>query len=106
MGWDEGLYHAASGSTRPSLTYIPALLVFAAVPRVAGEPGAAAVAEAAQQLAAGKGPAAELRGALLEGLLDDLNTPACVAALVGPAGPLKAANDLLTTKAGRKNPKR
>jgi hypothetical protein len=99
---EQGGQVAASVLTHPRL-------VFLAVPFVArrtGEPGAAAVAEAAQQLAAGKGPAAELRAALLEGLLDDLNTPACVAALVGPAGPLKAANDLLTTKAGRKNPKR
>jgi cysteinyl-tRNA synthetase len=35
--------------------------------------------------------------------LDDLNTPAVVGAL---SAPLKAVNDLLTTKAGRKNPNR
>jgi hypothetical protein len=38
-----------------------------------------------------------------EALLDDLNTPAAVAAL---AAPLKAINDLLSTKAGRKNANR
>ncbi|GFH29518.1 uncharacterized protein HaLaN_28194, partial [Haematococcus lacustris] len=36
---------------------------------------------------------------LLPSLLDDLNTPAALAAL---SAPLKAINDLLSTKAGRK----
>jgi cysteinyl-tRNA synthetase len=36
-------------------------------------------------------------------LLDDFNTPAAISAL---SGPLKAANDLLSTKAGRKAPGR
>jgi hypothetical protein len=40
---------------------------------------------------------------VVEPLLDDLNTPVAVSAL---SAPLKAANDLMTTKAGRKNPKR
>jgi len=38
-----------------------------------------------------------------DALLDDLNTPAVVGAL---SGPLKSINDLLSTKAGRKNPAR
>jgi hypothetical protein len=59
--------------------------------------GAAAAAAAAA--AAG----AEVVDGVLAGLLDDLNTPASVAVL---SGPLKAVNDLLTTKAGRKNPHR
>ncbi|GAX78750.1 hypothetical protein CEUSTIGMA_g6187.t1 [Chlamydomonas eustigma] len=36
-------------------------------------------------------------------LLDDMNTPSAISEL---SGPLKAANDLLTTKAGRKAPNR
>lgn len=55
------------------------------------------------QLAAGSGAAGELRGVALSALLDDLNTPACVSEL---SAPLKAINDLLSTKAGRKNPNR
>ena len=74
------------------------MLVFAA-----GDVGAAAVAAAAEELKGGQGPAAELLHSVLEPLLDDLNTPVAVSAL---SAPLKAANDLMTTKAGRKNPKR
>jgi len=36
-------------------------------------------------------------------LTDDLNTPAALSTL---SAPLKAINDLLTTKAGKKNPNR
>lgn len=49
------------------------------------------------------GPAAELVHQILLGLLDDLNTPVCISAL---SAPLKAVNDLLSTKAGRKNANR
>jgi cysteinyl-tRNA synthetase len=66
----------------------------------AGEAGAAAAAAvAAGQAGAGR----ELLSVLVEGLLDDINTPQCVSGL---SGPLKTINDLLTTKAGRKNPQR
>jgi len=90
----------------------------------AGEAGAAAVEAAAAAVttpaaaaaAAGGGGAAaagksvsaasvgvDLLGAVLCGLCDDLNTPQSVSVL---SAPLKAINDLLTTKAGRKNPQR
>jgi len=36
-------------------------------------------------------------------LVDDMNTPAALSTL---SAPLKAINDLLTTKAGKKNPNR
>ena len=74
----------------------------------AGDASAAAAAPAAK---AGKkapppGPAEEaaavaaaLPAAVTAALADDLNTPQALAAL---SAPLKAANDLLTTKAGRK----
>ncbi|KAG1677248.1 hypothetical protein FOA52_013447 [Chlamydomonas sp. UWO 241] len=68
-----------------------------------GDAGATARASAAAEIGAGTGPGAALLGAATGCLLDDLNTPAAVAEL---SGPLKAANDLLTTKAGRKRPDR
>jgi hypothetical protein len=69
---------------------------------------AAAVAAAGGADGAGAGSAPEAVGvevvaAVLAGLVDDLNTPQSVSAL---SAPLKAINDLLTTKAGRKNPQR
>jgi cysteinyl-tRNA synthetase len=76
----------------------------AAAAAVAGGGGAAAAGPAA---AGSKGAEAavglELLSAVLAALCDDLNTPQGVSAL---SAPLKAINDLLTTKAGRKNPKR
>ncbi|KAL6756771.1 tRNA synthetases class I (C) catalytic domain-containing protein [Haematococcus lacustris] len=57
---------------------------------------AGAAGQAAQASATASGPG---WGALLPALLDDLNTPAALAAL---SAPLKAINDLLSTKAGRK----
>ena len=69
----------------------------------AGDAGAAAAARAAEDAAAGRGEAGALARAAAEALLDDVNTPAVVGAL---SAPLKALNDLLTTKAGRKNPDR
>ncbi|GBF96304.1 cysteinyl-tRNA synthetase [Raphidocelis subcapitata] len=69
----------------------------------AGDAGAAAVMQAAADAAAGRGEGAALSRAVTEALLDDLNTPAAVGAL---SAPLKAVNDLLTTKAGRKAPRR
>jgi cysteinyl-tRNA synthetase len=83
-----------------------------------GEAGAAAVAAASiaaapssaesssSSAAAGDVPAGvggELLSSVVSALLDDLNSPAAVSAM---SAPLKAINDLLTTKAGRKNPKR
>eukprot|EP00775_Hariotina_reticulata_P013671 gene13671-13793_t len=71
-----------------------------AVLEAAGEAGATAVAA----VAGGKtGAGGELLSAVVEGLLDDVNTPQCVSVF---SGPLKAINDLLTTKAGKKNPNR
>lgn len=49
------------------------------------------------------GVGGELLGSVVQALLDDLNTPAAVSAM---SAPLKAINDLITTKAGRKNPNR
>jgi cysteinyl-tRNA synthetase len=84
----------------------------------AGEPGAAALKAAAEAVtpaaaaalaAAGDAAAAagssgvDVVAAVLSGLCDDLNTPQSVSAL---SAPLKSLNDLMTTKAGRKNPKR
>jgi cysteinyl-tRNA synthetase len=71
-------------------------------------PAAAAVAAAAGGAAAAAGGAPEAVGvelvaAVLTSLCDDLNTPQSVSVL---SAPLKAINDLLATKAGRKNPKR
>jgi cysteinyl-tRNA synthetase len=78
-----------------------------------GEAGAAAVAAAAAAAdpsssthaaaAVPAGVGGELLGSVVAALLDDLNSPAAVSAM---SAPLKAINDLLTTKAGRKNPKR
>jgi cysteinyl-tRNA synthetase len=68
--------------------------------------GAAATGRAAPPAKKGVGSEAvglELVAAVLGGLCDDLNTPQSVSAL---SAPLKAINDLLTTKAGRKNPQR
>jgi cysteinyl-tRNA synthetase len=100
----------------------------AALLATAGEPGAAALKAAAEAVtpaaaaaalaAAGDAAAAgggssgggssasvgvDVVAAVLSGLCDDLNTPQSVSAL---SAPLKALNDLMTTKAGRKNPKR
>ena len=73
--------------------------------------GDASAADAAPAAKAGKKPpppgpaeeaasaAAALPAAVTAALADDLNTPQALAAL---SAPLKAANDLLTTKAGRK----
>ncbi|KAI8476396.1 MAG: cysteinyl-tRNA synthetase [Monoraphidium minutum] len=69
----------------------------------AGDAGAAAVQQAERDLAAGEGEGAALVAAVRVALLDDLNTPAVLGEL---SAPLKAINDLLTTKAGRKNPNR
>ncbi|KAG2482286.1 hypothetical protein HYH03_018771 [Edaphochlamys debaryana] len=52
---------------------------------------------------AGPSPGAALLAEALQALADDLNTPAAVGSL---SGPLRAINDLLTTKAGRKRPDR
>eukprot|EP00879_Flechtneria_rotunda_P011859 GHRR01012388.1.p1 GENE.GHRR01012388.1~~GHRR01012388.1.p1 ORF type:complete len:312 (+),score=111.78 GHRR01012388.1:250-1185(+) len=71
----------------------------AATLAAAGEQAAAAIAAASTQ----SGVGSQIVAAVVEGLLDDLNTPACLSAL---SQPLKAVNDLMTTKAGRKNPKR
>ncbi|WIA09089.1 hypothetical protein OEZ85_008502 [Tetradesmus obliquus] len=60
-----------------------------------------AAADAADVVPAGVG--GELLGSVVAALLDDLNSPAAVSAM---SAPLKAINDLLSTKAGRKNPKR
>ena len=77
----------------------------------AGDASAAAAAPPAPPAKPGKkapppGPAEEaaavaaaLPSAVTAALADDLNTPQALAAL---SAPLKAANDLLTTKAGRK----
>jgi cysteinyl-tRNA synthetase len=78
---------------------------------VSAPPGDASAAAAAPAAKPGKkapppGPAEEaasaaaaLPAAITAALADDLNTPQALAAL---SAPLKAANDLLTTKAGRK----
>lgn len=68
----------------------------------AGKPGATAMASVS---AAGGavGVGAQVSSAVVRGLLDDLNTPVCISEL---SAPLKALNDLMTTKAGKKNPKR
>lgn len=70
----------------------------------------AALLAAAAETGAPSGPAkdaltaaAALRVAVSAALCDDLNTPEALAAL---SPPLKAINDLLTTKAGRKAPGR
>ncbi|KIY97033.1 cysteinyl-tRNA synthetase [Monoraphidium neglectum] len=75
----------------------------AAALEAAGDAGAAAAAQAEADAREGRGEGAALAQAVRESLLDDLNTPAVVGAL---SAPLKAVNDLLTTKAGRKNPNR
>lgn len=71
-------------------------------------PAAAAVAAAAGgggavSSSAPESVGVELVSAVLTSLCDDLNTPQSVSVL---SAPLKAINDLLTTKAGRKNPNR
>lgn len=68
----------------------------------AGDAGATATA-AVSAAGCAVGVGAELVSSVVAGLLDDLNTPVCISAL---SAPLKAVNDLMTTKAGRKNPNR
>jgi len=58
-----------------------------------------AAADAEGVAKAGDGEVRAFRGAVAAGFADDLNTPVVVAAV---AEPLKAINDLLSTKAGRK----
>jgi cysteinyl-tRNA synthetase len=65
-----------------------------------GEAGAQALQAAGSAAVAGR---TALQAALITSLLDDLNTPAALSEL---SAPLKAINDLLTTKAGRKQPDR
>jgi cysteinyl-tRNA synthetase len=74
---------------------------FAAASVAAAPSSAEAAAAAAGVVPAGVG--GELLASVVSALLDDLNSPAAVSAM---SAPLKAINDLLTTKAGRKNPKR
>lgn len=71
--------------------------------RMAGPEGAAARQQAAEEYARGAGAGAAAASAAGVALLDDLNTPSAVSEL---SAPLKTANDLLTTKAGRKQPNR
>lgn len=71
--------------------------------RMAGAEGAAARHQAAEEYARGAGAGAAAASAAGVALLDDLNTPSAVSEL---SAPLKTANDLLTTKAGRKQPNR
>lgn len=68
-----------------------------------GAEGTKAQEAAAAELPSSRGEGAAVVAEATAALLDDLNTPAAVAAL---SGPLKAVNDLLTTKAGRKQPNR
>ncbi len=49
--------------------------------------------------AAGSQEVSDLMAAVVTALLDDLNTPSAVSAL---SAPLKSINDLLFTKAGKK----
>jgi len=76
-----------------------ALLDAHAALAAAGAPGEQAVAQAAKEQASGSGAGADVAKAALTALLDDLNTPAALSEL---SAPLKLVNDLLTTKAGRK----
>ncbi|PSC76096.1 cysteine-tRNA cytoplasmic isoform X1 [Micractinium conductrix] len=64
--------------------------------------GQAALAEAAQRLA-GDSPGGEVLAEVRGALADDLNTPLAMAAF---SAPLRAANDLLQTKKGKKAPGR
>ena len=59
--------------------------------------------EADRDLDLGKGPGGEALADALRSLADDVGTPGAVAAI---SAPLKQANDLLTTKAGKKAPRR
>jgi cysteinyl-tRNA synthetase len=61
------------------------------------------LAEADADLNIGKGPGGEALAGALGSLADDVGTPGAVAAL---SAPLKQANDLLKTKAGKKAPRR
>ena len=61
------------------------------------------LAEADADLDLGKGPGGEALAGALGSLADDVGTPGAVAAL---SAPLKQANDLLKTKAGKKAPRR
>jgi cysteinyl-tRNA synthetase len=75
-------------------------LAAAAAAAAGGPPEAAAAAAAVRR---GEGPGGEVFFEVLAALADDMNTPLAVAAL---SAPLKAMNDLLHTKAGRKRPDR
>lgn len=61
------------------------------------------LAEADADLDLGKGPGGEALASALSSLADDVGTPGAIAAL---SAPLKQANDLLNTKAGKKAPRR
>ena len=61
------------------------------------------LAEAAADLDLGRGPGGEALASALGSLADDVGTPGAIAAL---SAPLKQANDLLKTKAGKKAPRR
>jgi hypothetical protein len=77
---------------------------FSPAAHLAAGPAGAEARQAAQadfSAGRGSGPATSRQATLA--LLDDLNTPSAVSEL---SAPLKAANDLLTTKAGRKRPDR
>lgn len=61
------------------------------------------LAEADTDVDLGKGPGGEALANALSSLADDVGTPGAIAAL---SAPLKQANDLLKTKAGKKAPRR
>ncbi len=65
-----------------------------------GEPGQRERIAAATSLSQGSLP---LQSSVMSHLLDDLNTPGALSEL---SAPLKGINDLLTTKAGKKQPDR
>ena len=80
----------------------------AALAAAGGAPGPEGAVATAKKGVAGPAEeaaaaAAALPGSVTAALADDLNTPQALAAL---SAPLKAANDLLSTKAGRKAPGR
>lgn len=68
-----------------------------------GADAEAAASTAASEVALGAGAGGALLSEVLQALADDLNTPSAVSAL---SGPLKTINDLLTTKAGKKQANR
>jgi cysteinyl-tRNA synthetase len=100
VGYSPSALEAASGR----LFYVYQTLADAeAALAAAGQEGADAVAAAVADLQAGVGPGGVAAAAAAAALADDLNTPAAVAAL---SAPLKAANDLVHTKKGKKAPGR